>query len=572
VAVPADSRLAAFCAAPQLWRSVAQVHDIWRPDPFDVAEIHAEARQAFSRLVETAEPSPPGRILLLLGESGAGKTHLMRAFRNQVHARGQGQVAYMQMTSAIEDYPRYLLHKTIASLEKPYLADDPAYSGLARLSDALIERAGAFPRKALETYRQGRFSPQTLRQATDLLATRILEKPLFAELPLDLLRAMITLQRPDPRYRGLAAQWLRGAAWSGEDRAALGVAALEPEALLEGLARLIRLAQRGPLVLCLDQLENVYDLSAAESQFRRAVGSLAALADQVPGLVLVIACLSDLYGQFKNRLTRSFVDRLERDPRPVTLRAGCDAAQVRELLARRLQTLYPGPSLYPFPDDIARQLAGQRLRDVLYTCGEWQAYFSAHGQPPERLEMLLGEDTPPPAPGGPSLSQAWNDFQVTFTGPLPQDPPEMLRLLAESLNLAAAERGLPLALRSDPAHTSLALDSPGIPPLLLGLCQKSPNWLSRQIEALRKQAGKRIPVALRVGGFPHGAATLRVLAKLEQDGGWWAGLETDEWRILSAWRAFHGEYGGQPDFTAWQREEQVLSRLPTFLRLLDQPG
>ena len=94
-------------------------NEIWRPDPFDVETIHDEAREVFRRLVARASMTPrptSGRILLLKGESGSGKTHLMRAFRNWAHGERRGYCGYMQMTSAADDYGRYVLNNLIDSL------------------------------------------------------------------------------------------------------------------------------------------------------------------------------------------------------------------------------------------------------------------------------------------------------------------------------------------------------------------------------------------------------------------------------------------------------------------------
>src|SRR5436190_1810201 len=82
-----DPPVLAFCSGtcPDIFHAVAHRHEVWREDPFDVESIHDEARDAYQRLVDraTTPPGPDsGRILLLLGESGCGKTHLMRAFRN----------------------------------------------------------------------------------------------------------------------------------------------------------------------------------------------------------------------------------------------------------------------------------------------------------------------------------------------------------------------------------------------------------------------------------------------------------------------------------------------------------
>ena len=108
--------------SPEVFHSVCHRHDIWKRDPFDVATIHREAREAFEALVEratTPRVAGAGRILLLLGESGAGKTHLMRAFRNYVHENGRGFCGYMQMTVGTENYGRYVLSNLIESLDQP---------------------------------------------------------------------------------------------------------------------------------------------------------------------------------------------------------------------------------------------------------------------------------------------------------------------------------------------------------------------------------------------------------------------------------------------------------------------
>src|SRR5215831_14035091 len=90
-----DPRITAFCSTrlEGLFHAFDYANQVWRHDPFDVESIHRGARDAFHRIVgRVLEPAglAGGRILLLLGEAGCGKTHLMRAFRNEIHARGLG--------------------------------------------------------------------------------------------------------------------------------------------------------------------------------------------------------------------------------------------------------------------------------------------------------------------------------------------------------------------------------------------------------------------------------------------------------------------------------------------------
>ena len=121
VAAPADPRLAAFCdrKGPEVFSAIVHGNQVWTPDPFDVDSIHADARAAFAGLLTRATgPAPPsyGKTLLLLGEAGSGKTHLMRAFRSEAHAAGTGYCGYLQMTTRADNYAQYVLSNLIDAL------------------------------------------------------------------------------------------------------------------------------------------------------------------------------------------------------------------------------------------------------------------------------------------------------------------------------------------------------------------------------------------------------------------------------------------------------------------------
>ena len=90
-----------------------------------------------------ADDGHVGRIMLLQGQPGSGKTHLMRAFRTQVHRQGLAVFGYMQMTSSSRRYDRYVLQKLVESLEQPHDADEGPASTLQWLSDALAARCSA---------------------------------------------------------------------------------------------------------------------------------------------------------------------------------------------------------------------------------------------------------------------------------------------------------------------------------------------------------------------------------------------------------------------------------------------
>ena len=100
-------------------------------------------------------PPPSGAVLVLLGEAGSGKTHLMRAFRTRAHGQGLGYCAYLQMTCEASNYARYMLTNLIDGLEQPYDPEGPSRTGLARLSAALLESVPGLSGTEMEAFRDG---------------------------------------------------------------------------------------------------------------------------------------------------------------------------------------------------------------------------------------------------------------------------------------------------------------------------------------------------------------------------------------------------------------------------------
>jgi len=116
-ALSVDSLSAAF------EHSITWEDDIWRADPVDVEQVHAKARRKFYDLLDAVTSGrgsgTQARILLFHGQSGAGKTHLIRALRTGSHRQGKAYFGYAQMTPDVSNYADYYLRRIIASLEKP---------------------------------------------------------------------------------------------------------------------------------------------------------------------------------------------------------------------------------------------------------------------------------------------------------------------------------------------------------------------------------------------------------------------------------------------------------------------
>jgi len=338
VPVAADPRMAAFLApgCPEVFHSVATSTAIWQADPYDVETIHAEARAAFEYLLNRAGRTPPppsGAVLVLLGDAGSGKTHLMRAFRTRAHGQGLGYCGYMQMTTEASNYSRYILANLIDGLEQPYAPEGPSRTGLARLSAALLESVPRLSRTNMEAFRDGDCDPTRL---ADEYADRLQATERFRDCDIELLRVMHHLERQEPQVRSRALMWLRCQEMRPQDREWIGGAVArtddaDPLRMLRHLAKLIGAVHGVPLVLLIDQLEDMANQSAPVERFRKMVDAITAFTENIPNAIVVQASLEDYFKEHVEKLIESKRDRLERDPEPILLRGRRTIEEIRAM-------------------------------------------------------------------------------------------------------------------------------------------------------------------------------------------------------------------------------------------------
>lgn len=585
-----DLRLAAFFSDTEVFHPIQHRHDMWRQDPFDVETIHKEARAAFERLLlrATTPPRPEsGRILLLLGDSGCGKTHLMRAFRSKAHERSLGFVGYMQMTTAQSSYGRYMLNNLVDSLDQPYLAPAEPRSGLERISRMLLERCS----KVAELLAAPELEAEEVPELVNSAADELKGQPLFEKCDLDLMRALLFLQRNDPRIKSRVLKYLRCEDLSESDRKVLGglivprTHDLHPQETVEHLGRLVAALDHS-LVLCVDQLEGFNDFESQQvPHFRRAMTALCDLADRVPSSIIVISCLHNFWQGLSNQLTQSLRDRIEKAPPFIKLEGQRTADEARFIVERRLEHLYSlqdapfdyAEPTYPFPHEGFEPLAGLRARDVLDTCRLWREHAIATGAIPDRFP-LSGEKVEPvpevPQPQTLALDQEWNDFRTAHSTPPPEEDSELSSLLVWALQAAMDELETGHRVQARPEGEAILAElSPGEQKLRVTLCNKGTQRgaLTRQIEQARKEAKGRIPVAVRTSSFPNSPRSDAAieLGKLLSKGGRSAVLEDSDCRLILALRAFRQQHESHPGFAAWLRSTQPLSQLKPLRDILD---
>ncbi len=605
MAEPVDVHDEVFCCDEVVvFHPVVHANQVWKEDPFDVEEIHQEARDAYDRLLRrlAQQDGGVGRVLLLKGEAGAGKTHLIRALRNRSHAEQRAYVAYMQLTTEVPNYGWYIVRNVVDSLNEPYHDQLESHTALERLSDRLAEDT-AVPAERREALREGDLDEEALGDLVHGIGDRLLATGRFPGVGhLDVLTALLYLQRRDPPTTTRVFRYLRGVPLSDRDRRHLGgIAPIDqedPVTVLAELANLMAAVDSVPLVVALDQLEDMYSEELGPARFRAAMQAVRSIQERVHHAVVLIACLENLYGVLRPHLTKPLLDRVEEDPPPVRLDVNRSEAEIRALIQRRLAYLYDAHdvspdeayALYPFPEHAPRQLAGMSTREVLEHCRRYRQACIREGwvHPwPQGADSSGGATPPTPQSDLQEVERAWNDFRNVFSPDPPDTDAAQAELLAWAVEASAAELATGHRLRAvsvDGRLTTVRADVDAADhseaSLLVGLCNNGlqGGGLGGQVDALQSRATEegRVPIAARSGDFPEPKSPRsRIktqLGNLVRRGGRKVGIAPADWHNMQALRAFRQQHGsaiGEERLARWQREERPLTALPSIRSILD---
>ncbi|MEO2088217.1 MAG: ATP-binding protein, partial [Gemmataceae bacterium] len=554
------------------------------------------AREEFARLLgraSAAELPPTGKTLLLLGEAGSGKTHLMRAFRDATHANGSGYCGYLQMTTRTDSYARYVLGYLIDSLDQPYRSGEPR-TGFQRLAAGLLDALDMAPDED-----KARLTDDTAIGSDDLgrlvhrLAHLAVQYPRFKGIHADVIRGLLYLLAPDPRVHALAVRWLRCEDLDKFDRELLGdlVPRPGPEMAIKtvwDLGRLMHAVHTAALVLLVDQIEEVVELDLHGPQpgetFRQAVNTLVEVADGLPNAVVVIGCLDNLFDKHEHALPMPKLDRLKRDPDPVRLNGLRSESETRDVVARRLEVLFdalnvsadPANPIAPYTPAMLQPLVRMRSRDILDNLRRHRGQCQAAGGwvPPAWGAV------PPSSPPVVCVTweQRWNDFSAAFKMPF-FDEDRLAELLAVSVQQVSHEMpdGVYFGAKADGHRIEVDIHPGGdaVDPLYVAVCDKSTRGggLGNQIARVAKDVGDTPTVIVRSTEFPTDLKqkACTELAKLVKPKGRGRKVvvSNSDWRAMAAFREFHAKHKAEPGFAAWQKAERPLAELPAVTAILD---
>ncbi len=438
----------------------------------------------------------------------------------------------------------------------------------------------------LRQVREAELDHEGLARLIDELADRIVVQDRFDRVDLDLVRALLYLQRDDPRIKGRILKYLRCEGLSDADRRVLG--GLEPRSyddapqrVVQRLGEIVWALGPGSLVLLVDQLEEIYNLDDKDGRFRRAMSALCEFADNTPSSVVVISCLEQFYEELKGYLTRPVIDRIERDPTPILVKGNREAGEVADLIAYRLKYLYESREVaypadqrtFPIPDVELAKLSGMRTRDVLDWCQKYQQKCIAAGTIVGEVPVARPE---PREPEPIHLDQAWNDFHTSFSADIPTDEPSLATILARAIADCSAEmtNGHWFEAEAGGRMVPVERHAPdnSVEKLFVGVCNKNAQGggLSKQINEVVERAGEVRPVIVRSTDFPSSpkAKVSQKLGELITRGGRRAVVEDSDWRTMLALPAFGERHRSDPAFAAWRKEARPLSRLSSLRTIL----
>ena len=591
--------------------SITWEDDIWRADPVDVEAVHAKARKKFYDLLASVSsrahsPAKP-RILLFHGQSGAGKTHLIRALRTGTHRQGKAYFGYAQMTPDVSNYADYYLRRLINSLEKPYDPDNGGESALSRLTRRLVADSEAMATADLDKLREAELNEVELARFIHQLADDIIAAPRFSDegLDINIIRALLYMQRADPRIDQRVRQYLQGRPLNELSQAA--VAALDPNTgdgrafeIIESLGRLMWAADQAALVFCIDQVEDLRNFPDAEERFQKAVGNLMQIANRVPRAIILISCLEEFYGQARAVLPQSYIDRVEKAG-PIALLETRTPEEARLIIAKRLEhqaeTMAAGPS-YPDPSaffgpNFFEEFGGLSTRRLLEHAQTRmrgaQAEEPEGKKAPGFLNSLVAALGFAPSNDGPADHQpgidyrdVWERFSASNEGELPSDEGDLMDVLVAGLERARDEwpgavAGLTLS------RLEIADDLPAIDLAVkhksghtfearVFLCNRPTQGggFKRQLDKVLAQMRGRTAFMLRASDFPPNKKNQTALAyrKYREMGGRSVLVPILDWERMIAVRQFYDDHRHDPGFKAWFEQAKLLSGLVPVVQLL----
>jgi hypothetical protein len=517
------------------------------------------------------------------------------------------------MTPDVSNYADFFLRRLVHSFEKPYDPDRFGESALSRLTNKMVVDSGVISAADIDQLRDAQLDDTQLARLILRLSDDIVASEPFQtrEMDINIVRALLYMQRRDPRIDQRVRQYLHGRQLTPIAHEA--VCALDPNGgedrafeIIAALGALVWTVERAALVFCIDQVEDLRFFDNAEERFQRALRDVIQIANRLSNSIIVISCLEDFYGQVRSMVAQSYIDRIEKSG-PVLLREGRTVDEARLIIGKRLAhqaetygaglsfpdaTAFFGPQFFEeFGGLSTRRLlehAQTRVREMTGPAREdGDAGQDSNG---DTLAQALGQtsdfsstadDQTPGAISALQFREMWERFANESEAEMPADDQELVDVLSAALLLARDEWGR--AIEVTVKRLELGEDLPAFDMTVrhrtgfandvrVFLCNRPTQGggLKRQLDKVLVSMQGKPCFMLRASDFPPNKKnqTAQAFRKFRDGGGRQLLVPIPEWERMMTVREFTAHHRGDAGMAQWLEGTKPLSSLISIIHLL----
>ncbi len=418
----------------------------------EVAAIHETVLTAVEQSLDQVVRDRQTRTLMLLGDSGSGKSYLLGRIKRQLNDKAC--FAYVNPWPESQFIWRHVLRQTVDSLlEIPEGQSEPQ---LVRWL------------KGLEILQRQGIAKRLMGERSVFVSDMRASFPSGVYRPKDFFGVLYELLNPKTRI--LAYDWLRGEDLDEEDRKLLKVKHCvdSEDAAQKMLGNFSKIADSTqPIVICFDNLDNIPKRGDGKPDLQALFDVNSFIHNEkLKNFLILVSIITSNWRENKSAIAYADLARVNATLtlRPISL------DQAEAIWASRLQTFHqqaspkPASKIAPLTRDwLERQYPGGKVvpRAALMLAEQLIRYFKEKGQMPA-IPKHPTDPAPPPPPVNirASFELAWQkEFAETShqVRRLAQfSSPELIRRLQEALEALAVSNILPGVLPS-PTYRSYAL-------------------------------------------------------------------------------------------------------------------
>jgi hypothetical protein len=386
--------LQAFRAVDFNWTHDLQ--SVWSDPVSQVDELHIslidQIMDDFLSRTRRLTDNPIGQVIL--GEAGAGKTHLIGTLRQRVW-KANGWFVLLDVVG-ITDFWATTALGFLNSLHQQMPGRRTQYE---EVLSSIVKRIplDSVARRAIAEWEE---RPDTTRLDTVDLFLKLLRRidPLNTTKHQDVIRALLLLGSDDWDANNLGYCWLQGLDVDENKRRELRFLTAPPPypELVRGMLWVMSLA--GPTLIAVDQIDPIVSASnllagldgaqnddserKARAIIEMLAGGLMDLHDIKQRALTIVSCLQVTWPIIKSRSVQSAAQRFEELP---VLEPIKDRSIVERLIAGRLDTTYaamgfrPPYRTWPFRSEAIESAIGLLPRQILIRCQEHRQRCIAAG-------------------------------------------------------------------------------------------------------------------------------------------------------------------------------------------------